>query len=170
MPMDFNVTREQWIDRFVIHFSQLEAGAEPLDFVALATGLWPARGHLAPEAAADAEVARRRARISAGGSPDFQNTYRDAVDLADPADPVESPFERTTRIPVERVDAEGEYVRDNDEWIARCVARVLLLDPIIKTEEAQRSVTDLCGLERWRLMKPEAAAEQLYTPIKPRPA
>ena len=26
----------------------------------------------------------------------------------------------------------------------------------------------LAELERWRLMKPEAAAEQLYTPIKPR--
>ena len=36
MAMDFNVTREQWIDRFVIRFSQIEVGAEPLDFVALA--------------------------------------------------------------------------------------------------------------------------------------
>ena len=168
--MDFNVTREQWIDRFVIRFSQLEIGAEPLDFVALATDLWPARGHLAPEAAADAEVARRRERAAAGSSPDFQNTHRDAGDMGDAADTAESPFERTMRIPVERVDAEGGYVRDNHEWIARCVARVLQLDPIIKAEEAQRSVNDLSGLERWRLMKPEAAAEQLYTPIKLRPA
>ena len=168
--MEFNVTREQWIDRFVIRFSQLEIGAEPLDFMALATGLWPARGHLAPEAAADAEVARRLARATAGSPPDFQNTHRDASDLGDAADTTESPFERTMRIPVERVQAEGGYVRDNDEWIARCVARVLQLDPIIKTDEAQRSVADLSGLERWRLMKPEAAAEQLYTPIKPRPA
>ena len=61
-----------------------------------------------------------------------------------------------------------EYVRDTDEWIARCVARVLELDPIIKAEEARRSVADLASLERWRLMKPEAAAEQLYTPIKVR--
>ena len=77
-------------------------------------------------------------------------------------------FERTERIPVERIQTAGEYVRDNDEWIARCVARVLQLDPIIKADEARRSVTDLAELERWRLMKPEAAAEQLYTPIKPR--
>ena len=62
-----------------------------------------------------------------------------------------------------------EYVRDSDEWIARCVARVLELDPIIKADDARRSVTDLAALERWRLMKPEAAAEQLYTPIKVRP-
>ena len=170
--MDFNVTREQWIDRFVIRFSQLEMGAEPLDFVALAAGLWPARGHVAPEAAADAEAARRQARVAANSAADFQNTHRDAVDLVDLVDAVdvaESPFEQTMRMPVQRVDA-GEYVRDSDEWIARCVARVLQLDPIIKAEEAQRSVTDLAGLERWRLMKPEAAAEQLYTPIKPRPA
>jgi len=80
----------------------------------------------------------------------------------------ESPFERTQRIPVERVHAEGGYVRDSAEWIARCVARVLELDPIIKAEEAQRSVEDLAALERWRLMNPEAAADQLYTPIKPR--
>ena len=169
--MDFNVTREQWIDRFVIRFSQLEAGAEPLDFLALATDLWPARGHLGPEAAAEAEVASRLANVAAAGnSPDFQNTHRDAGDMVDLAGPAESPFERTMRIPVERVDAEGEYVRDTGEWIARCVARVLQLDPIIKTEEAQRSVADLASLERWRLMKPEAAANQLYTPIKPRPA
>ena len=77
-------------------------------------------------------------------------------------------FERTERIPVERVQTAEEYVRDSDEWVARCVARVLQLDPIIKAEEARRSVTDLAALERWRLMKPEAAAEQLYTPIKPR--
>ena len=165
--MDFNVTREQWIDRFVIHISQLETGAEPLDFVALATGLWAARGHIPPEAVADAEVQRRRTRAAAGASADFQNTHRDAVDLVELRDPAESPFEQTMRIPVGRFDA-GEYVRDTGEWIARCVARVLQLDPIIKAEEAQRSVTDLAALERWRLMKPEAAAEQLYTPIKPR--
>ena len=62
----------------------------------------------------------------------------------------------------------GDYVRDSNEWIARCVARVLELDPIIKREEAHRSVSELAGLERWRLMKPEAAAEQLYAPIRPR--
>ena len=165
--MDFNVTREQWMDRFVIRLSSLEPGAEPADFVALATGLWPGRGQLAPEVAADAEAARRRASAAAGGRRDFQSTQRDADDLGDGA---ESPFERTQRIPVERVHAEGEYVRDDDEWIARCIARVLQLDPIIKADEARRSVTDLSALERWRLMKPEAAADQLYTPIRPRTA
>ena len=156
--MDFNVTREQWVDRFALRLSQLEVGAEPEQFVELATGLWTAQGHLDPASAADDEFARRL-HASAAVQVDFQNTEGLGQDVR---------FERTERIPVERIQAAGEYVRDNDEWIARCVARVLALDPIIRAEEAQRSVSDLALLERWRLMKPEAAADQLYTPIKPR--
>jgi len=147
--MEFNVTREQWIDRFVLRLSTLQAGAQPATYLDIAEKLWPTRGHLAPEAAAEAEAALRGGGTAPGER--FENSER---------------FERTERIPVERVQTAEEYVRDNDEWIARCVARVLELDPIIKAEEAQRSVTDLAGLERWRLMKPEAAAQQLYTPIK----
>lgn len=156
--MDFNVTREQWVERFVLRISALEAGAEPDHFVALADGLWPTQGQIAPEAAADAAAAGRR-HAAGGAIAAFESTQRL---------PAESQFERTQRIPFERIQAEGEYVRDNDEWVARCVARVLALDPIIKADEARRSVADLAALERWRLMKPEAAAEQLYTPIKPR--
>jgi hypothetical protein len=150
--MDFNVTREQWVDRFVLRMSNLQAGTEPAAFLETAAKLWPTRGQFAPEAAAEAETTMRRNRAGAT-SERFENTER---------------FERTERIPVERVQTAEEYVRDTDEWIARCVARVLQLDPIIKADEARRSVTDLAALERWRLMKPEAAAEQLYTPIKPR--
>ena len=148
--MDFNVTREQWVDRFVLRFSTLDPGAEPATYLDAAEKLWPTLGQLAPETAAEAEAAtpapRRHPPARAPTSADR--------------------FERTERIPVERMQTAEEYVRDNDEWIARCVARVLELDPIIKADEAQRSVTDLAALERWRLMKPEAAAEQLYTPIK----
>ncbi len=146
--MEFNVTREQWIDRFVMRMSILRSGSEPAAFVELATRLWSTRGQLAPEAAADAEFAAR------GGQDPFENTER---------------FERTERIPVERVQTAEEYVRDNDEWIARCVTHVLQLDPIIKADEARRSVGDLAQLDRWRLMKPETAAEQLYTPINVKP-
>ena len=142
--MEFNVTKEQWIDRFVLRMSTLQAGAQPATYLETAEKLWPTRGQLAPEAAAEAEAALRHG-AEAGG--------------------IER-FERTERIPVERMQTAEEYVRDTDEWIARCVARVLELDPIIKAEEARRSVGDLASLERWRLMKPEAAAEQLYTPIK----
>ena len=148
--MEFNVTREQWIDRFVLRLSTLQAGAQPATYLDTAEKLWPTRGQLAPEAAAEAEAALRQRRAAG-------RRRRER-------------FERTERIPVERVQTAEEYVRDSDEWIARCVARVLELDPIIKADEARRSVTDLAALERWRLMKPEAAAEQLYTPIKPRPA
>ena len=147
--MEFNVTREQWIDRFVLRLSTLQAGAQPATYLDIAEKLWPTRGQLAPEAAAEAEAALRR-----GDGPV-------------PPEGGER-FEKTERIPVERVQTADEYVRDTDEWIARCVARVLQLDPIIKADEARRSVGDLAALDRWRLMKPEAAAEQLYTPIKVR--
>ncbi len=156
--MEFNVTREQWVDRFTIHLANLEIGAAPDAFVDVATRLWATKGHIDPETAADQEFAARLhasdiASASFEKAPDFEG---------------ESSFERTERIPVERVQVGGEYVRDNDEWVARCVRRVLELDPIIKADEAHRSVAELADLERWRLMKPEAAAEQLYTPIKPR--
>jgi hypothetical protein len=144
--MEFNVTREQWIDRFVLRLSTLQAGAQPATYLDTAEKLWPTRGQLAPEAVAEAEAA-----LLGGGAAVSEDSER---------------FERTERIPVERVQTADEYVRDTDEWIARCVARVLQLDPIIKADEARRSVGDLAALDRWRLMKPEAAAEQLYPPIK----
>jgi len=156
--MEFDVTREQWVDRFALHLSRLEIGAEIDSLRDVGDRLWPSHGHLAPETAADEEFAARL-RGSSVAVADFQNTLGLGEDHR---------FERTERIPVERVQAAGEYVRDTDEWIARCVARVLALDPIIKAEEASRSVGELAELERWRLMKPEAAAEQLYTPIRPR--
>jgi hypothetical protein len=155
--MEFDVTREQWIDRFALRLSQLEVGAEPEQFVDLGKTLWTSHGHLDALAAADDEFARRLQK-SAAARADFAST--EGLGAGD--------FEKTERIPVERVQAPGEYVRDTDEWIARCVARVLELDPIIRREEAHRSVSDLAALDRWRLMKPEAAADQLYTPIKPR--
>ena len=158
--MDFDVTRDQWVERFAMHLSQLEVGSVPDDFLDLAARRWDSRGHIAPEAAADEEFGQRLDTSAvAGAGGEFQNT----LGLGD-----ESRFEKTERIPVERIHGDGEYVRDNDEWIARCVARVLALDPIIKADEARRSVAELAELERWRLMKPETAADQLYTPIAPR--
>ena len=158
IAMDFDVTREQWVDRFALRLSQLEVGAVPEQFTDLASERWNTEGHLDPATAADDEFARRL-HASASIRVDFQDTEGLGNDVR---------FERTERIPVERIQAQGEYVRDTGEWIARCVARVLALDPIIRPEEAQRSVSELAELERWRLMKPEAAADQLYTPIKPR--
>ena len=148
--MDFNVTREQWIGRFAVRMALGIVGAEPGSFVAIAEALWPTRGQLDPEQAADVEVAARQ-RIA------------DPIEGGD-----EGRFERTERIPVERIAADGDYVRDDAEWLSRCVARVLALDPIIRADEARRSVADLAALDRWRTMNPEAAAEQLYRPIRPR--
>jgi hypothetical protein len=80
----------------------------------------------------------------------------------------DTPFEKTTRMtPTWNLDA-AQYVKDTQEWIARCLARVLALDPMVQTTEAESAVRDLSALERWRVMAPEAAAEQLYTPVKPR--
>jgi hypothetical protein len=155
--MEFDVTREQWVDRFALRLSQLEVGAEPEQFIEFATTMWTDHGQLDPIAVADDEFARR-----------LQKSDSVRAEFATTEGLGESDFERTERIPVERVQAPGEYVRDTDEWIARCVARVLDLDPIIKRDEAHRSVSELAALERWRLMKPEAAADQLYTPIRPR--
>ncbi len=156
--MEFDVTREQWVDRFAMHLSQLEVGAEPADCLALAERLHASHGHLDPATVADDEFAKRLA----AGSPVTEHSHPAAMDASP-----ESSFERTERIPVERLTAAGDYVRDDAEWIERCLRRVLELDPIIRADEARRSVTELAGLERWRLMKPEAAANQLYTPIRP---
>ena len=46
--MEFNVTREQWIDRFVLRLSTLQAGAQPASYLETAEQLWPTRGQLAP--------------------------------------------------------------------------------------------------------------------------
>lgn len=140
--MKFDVTKQLWIERFVNRMSILRTSSEPGSFMSLAERLWKTQGHVGPEAAADAEFA----------------TVHDSSER----------FERTERIPVERMQQAEGYVRDDEEWIARCVARVLTLDPLIKADEARNSVADLARLERWRVMRPEAAADQLYTPIKPR--
>jgi hypothetical protein len=78
----------------------------------------------------------------------------------------ETPFEKTTRLtPTWNADA-ADYVKDTDEWTARCLARVQALDPALPDREAIDAVRDLGALERWRVMAPEAAAEQLYARIK----
>lgn len=80
----------------------------------------------------------------------------------------ETPYEKTARLtPAWNVDA-AQYVKDTAEWIARCLSRVRALDPVLPGDEAESAVGELSQLERWRVMAPEAAAEQLYAPIRPR--
>ncbi|HUP09840.1 MAG TPA: hypothetical protein VMU47_21965 [Caldimonas sp.] len=75
-------------------------------------------------------------------------------------------YERTARLPPTWT-ADAGYVKDTAEWIARCLKRVQALDPVIGAEDAEKTVRELSELERWRVLNPEDAAEQLYTPVGP---
>ena len=57
------------------------------------------------------------------------------------------------------------YLKSTDEWVARCRARVLQLDAVLKTDEADKLVWEMSQLQRWRAMGPERAADQLCHPI-----
>ena len=79
----------------------------------------------------------------------------------------DSNYERTSRLTPAFEASAADYVKDTDEWIARCRTRVQALDPMLSDHEADAAVRELSALERWRVMKPEAAADQLYAPVKP---
>jgi hypothetical protein len=81
--------------------------------------------------------------------------------------PAEDPFEKTFRLVCRLDDAEIDYVRDTAEWIARCVHRVLSLDPEANADEITTTVLDMSTRGRWRLMKPEIVGDQLALPIAP---
>ena len=58
----------------------------------------------------------------------------------------ETPFEKTARLtPTWNADA-ADYVKDTDEWIARCLARVQALDPALTDRDALAAVRDLSAL------------------------
>ncbi len=78
--------------------------------------------------------------------------------------PPEDPFEKTFRLVCRLDDAEIDYVRNTSEWIARCVERVLELDPAADAGEVTTTVLDMSSRGRWRLMKPEIVGEQLALP------
>ena len=81
-----------------------------------------------------------------------------------PTSPPEDPFEKTFRLVTRLDDAEIEYVRDTAEWIARCVRRVLEIDPSTSAAEVTPTVLDMSTRGRWRLMKPEVVGDQLALP------
>ena len=58
VAMDFNVTEEQWVERFAFKLAQLETGAEPEDLIRLGRELCPIHGHLLPEDAAQSQFDR----------------------------------------------------------------------------------------------------------------
>ena len=77
----------------------------------------------------------------------------------------EDRFEKTFRLVCRLDDSDIDYVRDSAEWIARCVGRVLKVNPAATARDVTPIVVDMSLLPRWRLMKPETVAEQLALPL-----
>lgn len=80
----------------------------------------------------------------------------------------DAPFEKTFRLVCRLDDADIDYVRDTAEWIRRCVARALELDPDASAYELTPRVVDMSTRGRWRLMRPEIVGEQLAQPATTR--
>ena len=80
----------------------------------------------------------------------------------------EGQFEKTFRLVCRLDDADIDYVRDTAEWIRRCVARALELDPDASAYELTPLVVDMSTRGRWRLMRPEIVGEQLARSSPPR--
>ena len=48
---------------------------------------------------------------------------------------------------------------NDSTWVARCIARLVELDPALHPELARPVVEDMCTRPRWRTMQPEHAAQ-----------
>ncbi len=79
----------------------------------------------------------------------------------------EEQFEKTFRLVCRLDDADIDYVRDTAEWIRRCVARALAVNPAATGDDVTPIVVDMSTRGRWRLMRPETVAEQLSLPVPP---
>jgi|GEM_PF-3100331 len=51
---------------------------------------------------------------------------------------------------------------DDESWSARCVARMVELDPLLDPELARPIAEDMCSRPRWRTMKPADAADVVF--------
>jgi len=78
----------------------------------------------------------------------------------------EHPFEKTFRLVCRLDDADIDYVRDTAEWIRRCVARVVAVNPTATAAGVTPIVVDMSTRGRWRLMRPETVADQLALPVQ----
>ena len=59
----------------------------------------------------------------------------------------------------------GSPVPDTVEWAARCLARLMSLDPELARDEAVAIADDMSARRHWRHMLPETAAEVLFLPV-----
>lgn len=76
----------------------------------------------------------------------------------------EDRFEKTMRLVCRLDDADIDYVKNTAEWIRRCVAEAVVLNPALTAEEATSAVLDMSLRGRYRLMRPETVAAQLALP------
>ena len=60
--MDFDVTREQWIERISVRLALDIDGMTPEAMLEIAQQAWEAKGHLPPEDVADAIAGEHRLR------------------------------------------------------------------------------------------------------------
>jgi hypothetical protein len=59
----------------------------------------------------------------------------------------------------------GSPVPNTAEWTARCLARLMSLDPELAREEAVLIAEDMSTRRHWRHMLPETAADVLFLPV-----
>ena len=76
----------------------------------------------------------------------------------------EDRFEKTMRLVCRLDDADIDYVKNTAEWIRRCVAEAVVLNPALTAEEATSAVLDMSLRGRYRLMRPETVAAQFALP------
>lgn len=51
---------------------------------------------------------------------------------------------------------------NDSTWVARCIARMVELDPVLDPELARPVAEDMCNRQRWRGMGPEEAAQAVF--------
>jgi hypothetical protein len=56
----------------------------------------------------------------------------------------------------------AEKSLEDGAWIARCIARLLVLDPLLDPDLARPVAEDMSGRARWRAMPPEDAAQTVF--------
>jgi len=59
----------------------------------------------------------------------------------------------------------GSPVPNTAEWAARCLERLMSLDPELSREEAVLIADDMSTRRHWRHMLPETAADVLFLPV-----